>query len=74
MEGWQKRVIHERTDLRSKLSSLYSFLSDQIKELTIGEDELRLLFLQRDSMERYLEVLDRRIENFKKTVPPWDID
>ena len=66
MEDYQKKVIEERDQLKSKFDKLVSFLSDKPKMRVVNFKEGWLLFMQSFVMYRYLRILDKRIKNFSK--------
>lgn len=57
------RLLKERADLNEKIEKLIAFLnSDKIN--TISNEQLGLLYRQRNIMIKYLEILDTRIKLF----------
>jgi hypothetical protein len=65
MQEFQERVIEERNDLVEKLNKLQEFLGnpEAVSNLIPGEEAR--LHCQADIMERYIEVLDERIQYFQ---------
>jgi hypothetical protein len=61
MEGYQKRVLEEREDLKLKIEKLQKFLDNSNREDVL---DFNLLQTQLQVMKTYLVVLDARIENF----------
>ena len=66
MEDSQKIVVEERDQLKEKLDKLLVLLSDKPRMRTIKFKDGWLLFMQAFCMERYLNVLNKRIKNFSK--------
>ena len=66
MEDYQLRVVEERDQLKIKLDALLLFVSNKSKMKVIKFRDGWLLFMQAFCMERYLNVLNKRIKNFNK--------
>lgn len=60
---YQQRVIGERAELHRKLHTLAQYMESP-KSYFIPKKELNLLRLQKESMECYLAILDKRIDDF----------
>ena len=61
MEGYQRRVLEEREDLKLKIEKLQKFLENCNRDDVL---DFNLLQTQLQVMKTYLVVLDARIENF----------
>lgn len=61
-ERWQCRAIHERAELRERLSKLRVFLLELPKP--VDDEDLQLLRDQEMRMRQYLAVLNLRIKKF----------
>ncbi|MBU3577519.1 hypothetical protein [Polynucleobacter sp. UK-Kesae-W10] len=64
MKEFEYRVISEKNELVEKLSKLKDFIDSQTFKALPYEDRI-LLIDQKYMMQRYAEVLVRRIERFK---------
>lgn len=65
MEAHQQRVVDEKTELDVKLKKLSDFLeTDKFKSL--DEKERYLLKRQHEYMSNYSDILEERIELWKK--------
>ena len=63
MQPHQQRVVDEKSELDEKLSNLNKFFSNSIF-LGLNKDEQNRLKLQAIYMQKYLDILKERIENF----------
>ena len=61
---WKIRVIEERDELSCKLHNLRVFLDADISKLGVSKEQVVLLIDQEYFMDRYLQVLNKRIESF----------
>jgi hypothetical protein len=61
-EEWQVDVLEEEAELRKNLGKLIVFMDQKKKELS--HVSFALLKQQRAAMERYLEILNRRIRHW----------
>ena len=65
MQDWQQRVIEERDELAERINKLGAFIgSKRLPEVTTQQDRA-LLGEQLTLMERYYDVLCRRVEAFQ---------
>ena len=65
MQDWQQRVIEERDELAERINKLGAFIgSKRLPEVTTQQDRA-LLVEQLTLMERYYDVLCRRVEAFQ---------
>lgn len=55
------RLLEEKIQLKSKIERLTDFLQKEDAIQVAGEDQVALLFEQRDHMKEYLRVLEERI-------------
>lgn len=60
-----KRVKEEKADLDKKIKKLKNFLNDDEKLSYIGEEQVELLRLQLETMERYSDILWARIDDLE---------
>lgn len=65
MDDWQKRVIVEFGELRTRLIALRSFI-DRDGFIERPQRAVRLLLRQEASMTDYLHVLSDRIDGFEE--------
>lgn len=73
MKPFQQRVVVERNELRERLERLKRYIDGAIpaSELPsiqfpeLPDDERKRLSEQRDLMQKYLNILEERIENFR---------
>ena len=56
-----ERVKKEKADLDEKIKKLKAFLNDDEKLSSIGKEQVKLLGLQLETMERYSDILWARI-------------
>ncbi len=62
MEEWKARLLAERNELRDRLMKLHYFIDGEFdKYLYLKDTDKRLLCDQRDLMEKYLTILNRRV-------------
>lgn len=61
-----KRVKEEKADLDKKIKKLKVFLSDDEKLSYIGEEQVKLLRLQLETMERYSDILWARLDDLEE--------
>ena len=64
MQLYQTRVVEESNELRSRLSKLTTFISENETFKTMDAHDQDLLRCQRDAMADYLDVLGKRIRRF----------
>lgn len=57
---YRKRLLEERNQLKERYSKLCLFLSGDTKLRAI---DFALMYEQKEIMENYLEILERRLEN-----------
>lgn len=62
-----KRVKEEKADLDEKIRKLKLFLNDDEKLSSIGKEQVKLLRLQLETMERYSDILWARIDDLEET-------
>jgi hypothetical protein len=62
-QPYQERVVTERADLATKTSALETFLTTDVARSLPVEERL-LLIDQLVAMQKYLSILDSRIEYF----------
>ncbi|MCR1891317.1 hypothetical protein NSA16_09050 [Ligilactobacillus murinus] len=60
-----KRVKEEKADLDKKINKLKAFLNNDEKLSSIGEEQVKLLHLQLETMERYSDILWARIDDLE---------
>lgn len=60
------RLLEEKIQLQSKIERLTDFLQKEDAIKIAGEEQVALLFEQRDHMNGYLSVLDQRISKLQK--------
>lgn len=60
--GYRDRLLEEQNQLKERYSKLCLFLSGDTKLRAI---EFALMYEQKEIMENYLEILERRLENTK---------
>lgn len=73
LKPWQERVRVEAEELRQKLDNLKRFIDEAVPPSEIptvrfsdlSDDERKRLTEQRDLMQKYLQILEDRIANFK---------
>ena len=58
-------VKEEKADLDKKIKKLKNFLNDDEKLSYIGEEQVELLRLQLETMERYSDILWARIDDLE---------
>lgn len=63
-EDWYCRLVEERDALQEKLEKLENFLKQSEEEILfkISQDQFFLLKLQKNAMENYLFILNKRLE------------
>lgn len=61
MKDWQERLMDERTALDDKLLRLELFIKKSDVYEGLDKDDKQLLLEQRDVMQQYSEILDKRI-------------
>ena len=67
MEDYQKRVIEEHKELKSKREKLVKFIEGNAEFGKLSADERDVMQNQMIVMRRYLMILERRIELFGKS-------
>lgn len=60
-----KRVKEEKADLDKKIKKLKAFLNNDEKLSSIGKEQVKLLHLQLETMERYSDILWARINDLE---------
>jgi len=65
MEEYQSRVVEEYHDLGNKIDRLGEFIEGDLFQL-LDYQNRTLLLDQSDAMIKYLDILNKRIELFKK--------
>ena len=60
-----KRVKEEKADLDEKIRKLKTFLNDDEKLSSIGNEQVNLLRCQLETMEKYSDILWSRIDDLK---------
>ena len=65
MQEYQKRVVEERDELGTRVGKLKSFITTGVFKALDEEEQVRMK-MQVVLMVAYLEVLNERIEAFKK--------
>ncbi len=61
-----ERLKEEKADLDEKIRKLKDFLNDDEKLSYIGEDQMKLLRLQLETMEQYSGILWARIDDLEE--------
>lgn len=61
-----KRVKEEKADLDKKIKKLKAFLNNDEKLSSIGEEQVKLLHLQLETMERYSDILWARLDDLEE--------
>lgn len=64
LQPHQERVFIEKQELDDKLKKLREFIYSSVFDSLTGNEQL-LLDEQRNCMEKYSNILQRRIEDFK---------
>lgn len=64
IEPWQERVIEERDELSSRLEKLSNYIDTNVHFNALDDYNKGLLVAQRMAMGNYLDILNRRIDNF----------
>ena len=63
MSDWKDRVKTEYDELDERLTKLRAFLEDEDEAIRIaGEDQVSMMWEQKDAMEQYLQILGHRLE------------
>lgn len=60
-----EKLKEEKADLDKKINKLKAFLNDDEKLSSIGEEQMKLLRLQLETMERYSDILWARIDDLE---------
>ncbi|WGN89789.1 crAss001_48 related protein [Ligilactobacillus faecis] len=62
-----EKLKEEKADLDKKIRKLKAFLNDDEKLSSIGEEQVKLLRLQLETMERYSDILWARLDDLEET-------
>ena len=65
-EPWQQRIIDEFEEVEDRLALLVSFLHDKTKIENLSDDEIEMLWIQKDAMYNYHQALYDRIDFYVK--------
>lgn len=60
-----EKLKEEKADLDEKINKLKAFLNDDEKLSSIGEEQMKLLRLQLETMERYSDILWARLDDLE---------
>lgn len=60
-----EKIKEEKVDLDEKIKKLTTFLDDDEKLSSIGKDQVNLLRLQLETMERYSDILWARLDDLE---------
>lgn len=60
-----EKLKEEKADLDEKIRKLKTFLNDDEKLSSIGEEQVKLLRLQLETMERYSDILWARLDDLE---------
>lgn len=63
-KDWKMRVVEERDELSCRLHDLLVFLDSDNSKILVGKKDMVLLQDQAYFMQRYLDILNHRIEKF----------
>lgn len=61
-----EKLKEEKEDLDEKIRKLKTFLNDDEKLSSIGKEQVKLLHLQLETMERYSDILWARIDDLEE--------
>lgn len=61
-----EKLKEEKADLDKKINKLKDFLNDDEKLSYIGEEQMKLLRLQLETMERYSDILWARLDDLEE--------
>ncbi len=68
MNDWQQRILDERELLNTRTEKLRDFINSHAFTDMLFEDRT-LMSDQFAAMQKYLEILDKRIERFGNEIP-----